>query len=183
MKLVFMLEELSMKYLLDELLPHVLPKNVEYQTIAHNGKSALRKSLPIKLRGWNEPNVSFVVVHDQDNHQDCIALKNELANLCNISNRKVLVRIACQELEAWYFGDMQALGSAYGVSKISAFRNKRQLTIPDKIPNPKEALRKYIPEYQPINGARRIAKFMDIDNNTSASFQVFLNGVRNFAGT
>ena len=52
MKLIFLLEELSMKYLLLELLPRILPENVEFQIIPHNGKRDLEKSIPRKLRGW-----------------------------------------------------------------------------------------------------------------------------------
>ena len=67
MKLVFLLEEPSMKYLLDELLPKILPEGVEFQTISHTGKRALERSIPRKLRGWNEPgDVRFVILHDQE---------------------------------------------------------------------------------------------------------------------
>ena len=39
MKLVFLLEEQSMKYLLDGILPKILPECVNFQTIPHEGKS------------------------------------------------------------------------------------------------------------------------------------------------
>ena len=71
MKLVFLLEERSMKVLLDIILPKILPEGVSFQTIPHEGKSELEKSIPIKLRAWNEPNVAFVIVHDQDSN-NCI---------------------------------------------------------------------------------------------------------------
>lgn len=75
MKLVFLLEEPSTKYLLDELLPRILPEGVLFQTIPHNGKHALEKSIPRKLRGWNEPgDIRFVILHDQDT-KDCHELK------------------------------------------------------------------------------------------------------------
>ena len=161
MKLVFLLEEPSMKYLLDELLPRILPNDVFFLTIPHNGKNALKKSLLNKLRGWNEPNVRFVVVHDQDSH-DCVELKRSLASLCGTSGRDALIRIACQELESWYFGDLKAVAQAYGEHKVSYLSSKRKFEIPDKIQNPKEILRKYIPEHQQIAGAKLIAPFMDI---------------------
>lgn len=50
MKLIFLLEEPSMKYLLDSLLPRILPSDVDFQTIPHSGKRALERSIPIKLR-------------------------------------------------------------------------------------------------------------------------------------
>ena len=87
MKLVFLLEERSMKVLLDIILPKILPEGVSFQTIPHEGKSELEKSIPIKLRAWNEPNVAFVIVHDQDSN-NCIELKKKLVSLCSNSNRK-----------------------------------------------------------------------------------------------
>ncbi|MCL2856774.1 MAG: DUF4276 family protein [Oscillospiraceae bacterium] len=180
MKLVFLLEEPSMKYLLDELLHKLLPEDIVYQTIPHNGKSALRKSLPKKLRGWNEPgDVRFIVIHDQD-RKDCIELKKQLVELCDNYNRKVLIRIVCQELEAWYFGDIEALAKAYGKDKINAISNKRQFQNPDSIPNPKEVLNKLLPEHQQIIGAKRVAPYMNVNKNTSPSFNCFVNGVKHF---
>lgn len=177
MKLVFLLEEPSMKYILDELLPQILPTGVTFQTIPHNGKRDLEKSLPRKLRAWNEPgDVRFVIVHDQDN-KDCIALKQRLLALCQGTGRKVLVRIACQELESWYFGDIQALAQAYGREKISDIVRQKKYRIPDAIPNPKEILYKLIPEHQQISGAKRVAPFMNIEKNTSTSFHCFISGI------
>jgi len=178
MKLVFLLEEPSMKYLLDSLLPRILPKDVEFQTIPHSGKRTLEVSIPRKLRGWNEPGeIKFVIVHDQDT-KDCIVLKNHLLQLCKDSTRPVLIRIACQELEAWYLGDFHALSIAYNKPKLLAIGKKNKYRFPDKIPAPKEALKKIVPEYQQIQGAKIIAPLMDINNNASVSFQQFVTGVQ-----
>jgi len=181
MKLVFLLEEPSMKYLLDELLPKILPKGVLFQTIPHNGKRALERSIPRKLRGWNEPgDVRFVILHDQDT-KDCRELKKYLLALCEGTGRRVLVRIACQEMESWYFGDMQALALAYGNPKLSRISAQKKYCVPDEIPTPKEELYRLIPEHHQIEGAKRVAPHMDIDQNTSESFRQFVSGVRHFA--
>jgi hypothetical protein len=178
MKLVFLLEEPSMKHLLDILLPRILPSDVDFQTIPHSGKRALERSIPIKLRAWNEPGeIKFVIVHDQDN-KDCILLKKQLLQLCSDTNRQVLVRIACQEMEAWYLGDFNALSKAYNKPKLLNFAKKSKYRYPDDIPAPKEELRKIVPEYQQILGAKTVGPFMDIENNTSVSFQQFVTGVR-----
>lgn len=178
MKLVFLLEEPSMKYLLDELLPQILPDGVEFQTIAHSGKRDLEKSIPRKLRGWNEPgDIRFVILHDQDT-KNCIELKKYLLDLCRGTNRPILVRIACQEMESWYFGDVNALSIAYGRPKLCEITKQRKYRIPDDIPAPKEALYKLIPEHQQIDGAKRVAPHMDIENNASISFNYFVSGVR-----
>lgn len=38
MKLVFLLEEKSMKRFLDIIIPKILPAEIQYQTIPHEGK-------------------------------------------------------------------------------------------------------------------------------------------------
>ncbi len=178
MKLVFLLEEPSMKYLLDELLPRILPDGVEFQTIPHSGKQDLRKSLPRKLRGWNEPgDIRFIVLHDQDG-KDCVALKRELLKLCNsATNKPLLVRISCQEMESWYFGDTNALSIAYNNPKLKEISRKSKYRVPDAIPSPKEELYKLIPEHQQISGAKLVAPYMNIENNTSDSFNYFVSGI------
>lgn len=179
MKLVFLLEEPSMKYLLDEILPRILPENIDFQTIPHNGKRELERSIPNKLRGWNEPgDIRFVILHDQDN-KDCIALKNHLLDICKENtNRPTLVRIACQELESWYFGDLNALAQAYDKPKLLYLANQKKYRSPDAIPTPKEDLRKLLPQHQQISGAKKVAPFMDIEKNCSISFQQFVKGVK-----
>ena len=179
MKLVFLLEERSMKYLLDEILPRILPKGVTFQTIPHNGKRDLELSLPRKLRGWNEPgDIRFVILHDQDN-SDCVALKKRLLATCKENtDRPVVVRIACQELEAWYFGDLNALAQAYQKPQLLRFANQKKFRAPDAIPMPKEDLRKLLPEHQQISGAKMVAPFMDIEKNSSTSFRKFIKGVK-----
>ncbi len=177
MKLVFLLEELSMKYFLESLLPRILPEEVDFQLIPHQGKRDLEKSIPKKLRGWNEPgDIRFVILHDQDN-KDCVALKQSLLALCGATKRPVLVRIACQELEAWYFGDVSALAEAYGNPKLTKMMAQKKYRVPDAIPSPKEELYRLIPQHQQIEGAKRIAPCMDIERNTSVSFQAFIEGV------
>lgn len=183
MKLVFLLEEPSAKYLLDELLPKILPEGVLFQTIPHNGKHALEKSIPRKLRGWNEPgDIRFVILHDQDT-KDCHELKRALLALCEGTDRRALVRIACQEMESWYFGDIQALALAYDNPRLNKISAQEKYRIPDEIHSPKEELYRLIPEHHQIAGAKRIAPYMDIERNTSESFRQFVSGVRHFAET
>lgn len=170
-----------MKYLLDELLPRILPPDVTFQTILHHGKRDLERSIPRKLRGWKEPgDIRFVILHDQDT-KDCVSLKQELLQLCAVTDRPCLVRIACQEMEAWYFGDIDALCAAYDRPKLREVIGKKKFRVPDAIPDPKEELYRLIPEHQQISGAKRVAPHMDIERNTSASFQQFVRGVRRLA--
>ena len=176
MRIVFMVEEPSMKALLEILLPQILPENVKSLIIPHSGKSDLKKSIPIKLRAWQSLSDKFVIVHDQDSN-DCKQLKNDIVSLCVKSRNECLVRIVCIELEAWYFGDLKAVSSAYG-KDISQFAMKSKYREPDGIVNAKEEFRKLIPTYQPIEGAKKIAAYMDISRNTSYSFNVFVGGAK-----
>lgn len=92
-------------------------------------------------------------------------------------NRDVLIRIACKELEAWYFGDLPAVSKAYehDVAKLS---QKAKYRNPDAIGNPKEELKKLFPKHQQLSGARKIAVHMDVTKNTSTSFRFFVSGVK-----
>ena len=176
MRLVFMVEERSMKELLNVILPKILPGDVETLIIKHDGKSDLQASIPRKLRAWPFPSDKFIIVHDQDSN-DCKRLKNDLISLCENSGYEYLIRIVCVELESWYFGDLRAVSRAYGegYAKLSAKRKYRE---PDKLANAKEELRKLVPTYQPVFGAEKIAPYMDVDRNISHSFNIFVNGVR-----
>lgn len=103
--------------------------------------------------------------------------------LCEGTDRQVLVRIACQEMESWYFGDMEALALAYDNPRLSKISAQKKYRVPDEIPSPKEELYRFIPEHHQIAGAKRVAPHMDIERNTSESFRQFVSGVRRFAET
>ena len=179
MTIIFLLEERSMKEFLDVLLPQILPEGVLFKTIPHSGKSDLQQSIPKKLKAWNTPGTKFVIVQDQDS-ADCVELKNQLLELARPAGREVLVRIACKELEAWYFGDLKAVSQAYG-KDVRGLAEKKKYRVPDQIGNPKRELQQIFPKHQQIDGARRIGKYMSIEENTSQSFRCFVNGVRRFA--
>ena len=165
MKLVFLLEEKSMKCFLDGILPKILPGDVAFQTIPHSGKSDLQKSIRIKLSAWNEPDVKFVIVQDQDSN-----------NCREGTQRDVLLRIACHELESWYFGDLEAVSLAY-CKDLSKIMKKKKYRVPDDIISPKHELQMILPEHQQIDGAKRIAKYIEVERNTSVSFKMFVSGI------
>lgn len=177
MTLVFLLEERSMKVFLDMLLPKIIPAGINFITIPHEGKADLRKSIPVKLKAWNIPETKFIIVQDQDTN-DCKVLKQDLLDLCSNCTKEVLVRIACHELEAWYWGDLKAIELAYN-KDLSKIGRKKAYRIPDEIVSPKRELQKLLPEHQQIAGAKRIAQYIDIERNCSTSFRVFVEGVKN----
>ena len=177
-KIVFLLEEPSAKELLTTLLLKIVPPDeLSFLCISHEGKSNLKKSIPIKLRAWKEPNVQFVILHDKDT-SDCHMLKKSLISLAKNGNRPdTLIRIVCTELESWFLGDLDAVERAFSVD-LSKRKNRPIYQNPDAISNAKEELKRLVPQYQPISGSRRISEYMDIVKNKSKSFQVFVSGIR-----
>lgn len=136
-RVVFLLEEYSMKALLDGLLPRLYPELI-FLCVPHDGKGDLERSLPRKLRGWREPGVRFVVVRDND-RGDCADLKKHLRGLCaDRPGEDCLIRIACQELEAWYLGDPDALAEAFGKESLRQIGSKARFREPDRFPIPQE---------------------------------------------
>lgn len=176
-RLVFMLEERSMKETLDSILPRIVPAGISFLCIPHEGKSDLQKSIPLKLRNWREPDVQFIIVHDKDSN-DCGVLKQTLVTLATNKNRPdPLVRIVCTELESWFLGDLSAVEQTFSID-LSSKENKAQYRNPDTIANAKQELRKLVPKYQPISGSLSISKYMNIQRNTSQSFNIFISGVQ-----
>jgi hypothetical protein len=179
MELVFLLEELSAKRFLDEFLPRFLPEDVTFRTIPHHGKSDLQRSLPTKLRAWQNPNARFVVLHDKD-HNDCIQLKQSLRKICLKARPDItpLIRIACHEIEAWYLGDFGALQKGFPGFKSASVKNQARYRDVDALANASEELSKLIPEYQKVSGSRAIGRIMDVESNSSKSFRIFVLGVK-----
>jgi len=173
---IFLLEEPSMKTFLDEFLPRFMP-DLDFLCIRHEGKQDLEKSIPRKLRAFRGN--QMVIIRDNDN-ADCLAVKKKLFNLCKKENRPdVLIRIACQELEAWYLGAPDALSCVYGFPKLAGLHRKAKYRNPDRLGSPSAELSKLIPEFQKMGCARKMGKAMPVekDKNHSRSFQVFLEGM------
>ena len=176
-QLVFLLEEESMKALLDVLLPQILPQGINFLCIPHEGKQDLEKSIPRKLRAWQTPGTSFIIVRDKD-QADCLEVKKRLVNLCAQAGRSdSLIRIACHELESWFLGDLSAVEKAFNIKKLSEQQKNRKYKEPDKLSNASEELEKLVKGYRKVSGAKKIAAYMTIDQNHSHSFNCFISGV------
>ncbi len=174
-RVVFLLEEYSMKVLLEGLLPRLFP-DLPFLCVSHEGKQDLKMSIPRKLRAWREPGVRFCVIRDNDG-ADCVELKRRLADLCAQSGRgDTLVRIACQELEAWYFGAPDALADAFGDERLRQIAARARFRDPDAIARPAAALAELVFEFQKVSGARRMAGALSRENR-SQSFQLLMAGI------
>ncbi|MBN2842309.1 MAG: DUF4276 family protein [Sedimentisphaerales bacterium] len=95
-------------------------------------------------------------------------------------------RIVIEELEAWFFGDWNAVHTAY--PKVpDSIRQKAPYRNPDAIKGGTwEALERILKRagyfnsgLRKIECAREVANNMDIDHNDSHSFRMFTNAVRN----
>ncbi|MDA7987553.1 MAG: DUF4276 family protein [Alphaproteobacteria bacterium] len=184
-RLVFLLEEQSAMYFLKALLPEILPAHVDLEFIPHQGKSDLQRSIKkgvLKLKKWHNLPSFFVILHDQDSH-DCIALKKDLRDLCNRTRvaHQPLIRIACRELEAWYFGDLDAVESVFPNFRADRHKNKAKYRNPDQIHKPSKVLQKIVKGFRKSDAAKRIPHYMNLANNKSASFNAMLEGVTKFA--
>ena len=180
-EIVFLLEEKSARSLLNSLLPRILP-GIRCICIPHQGMGELQQKIPEKLREWRTPGARFVVLHDQDDG-DCKLLKSKLLGLCAKGGRSdAIVCITCRELEAWYWGDLEAVAKIYPRFKPQNIKNREKLRHTDAIMEPAEALEKRIPGFHKGNTAKRIGPHMNLDNNNSPSFQHFIKKVRIVAG-
>jgi len=171
-----MLEDASMTELLRSLLPRILPGHVPFQLITHEGKNNLDASLPRKLRAWRDPDARFVVLRDQD-AGDCVKLKDRLVETCRSAGRPdALVRIACRELEAWFLADLAAVDRAFGTA-LAGQEQKRAYRTPDHVPKSSEELKRLVPGFGKVSGARALGPELDIANRRSSSFMHFVQGI------
>jgi hypothetical protein len=185
-KVVFLLKEESMEHLLRRLLPRLMPEGIEgvnWQLIPHSGKCDLEASIPRKLRAWREPDVRFFIIRDQD-APDCVRVKEKLRALATEAGRPdSMIRIACRELEAWYFGDLAALADVYDEPAIADLGGRSSFREPDAIVNPSDALEKRIVTFGKTDAARRMGVRLSLDgSNTSRSYQHMLASVRTVFG-
>ena len=176
-ELVFLLEEESARAMLQGLLPRLVPAGVGWRCIVFEGKQDLEAQMVRRIRGYRVPDARFVVLRDKDS-ADCHATKSRLLEKCQLADcNTALVRIACHEMESWFLGDLQAVEKAYNIGRLSRRQQQRKYRNPDGLNNAAQELRRLVPTYQKISGARTIGQHMDINNNCSVSFRVFIEGV------
>lgn len=184
-RLVFLLEEPSMKLLLEGLLPRLMPGWVAGQhflCVPHQGKSDLDRSIPRKLSAWQYPGDRFVIVRDNDG-ADCKAVLIKLQAMCLAAGRPdTLVRLACQELEAWYLGDLEAVAAAFAQAKVNSKAHRKKFSDPDAWRKPSVELERLVPSFQKGAGARAMGQHLrEPEHNQSHSYGKFVKGVRRLA--
>jgi hypothetical protein len=180
-RVVFLLEEPSMKLLLEGLLPRLMPGWVvgqHFLCVPHQGKSDLDRSIPHKLSAWQYPGDRFVIVRDND-AADCVAVLQKIKRICEAAGRpETLVRLACQELEAWYLGDLEAVAEAFAQPKANTPALRKKFADPDVWQKPSVELERIVPSFQKGAGARTMARHMrGPEYNRSHSYGKFVSGL------
>lgn len=198
MKLEILVEERSAERALGGLLPRIVP-SVDFEIRVFRGKTDLLKKLSDRLKGYaawiTRADTYLVVLVDRDD--DCLALKAEMeqmaaaaglptATAAPASRRvHVLNRIAVEELEAWFFGDVPALCAAYPRVPVSLGQQAKYRDPDAVLGGTWEALEHVLQAggyhrggLAKVAAATEIAQHMNVDVNCSRSFQVFRDGVR-----
>jgi hypothetical protein len=185
MHLELLVEEPSMEATLEELLPRIVPEQT-FSIHVHRGKQDLLRKLTPRLRAYGRmawPDLRIVVIVDRDD-DDCADLKRRLLDMCTAAGCPALCRIAIEELEAWFFGDIEAVRAAY--PRVSArLSGQAKYRDPDAITGGTwEALERelgragyYKGGMPKVEVARRIAAQMEPQRNSSRSFQVLVDGL------
>ncbi len=192
-----------MKTAVESWMPQIAP-GVEFEAFDLGSKSQFMKKVGNRLSGYRYAiqrgdRVAVVLLRDRD-EEDCGAVVADLdaavkraglrrASVGRSIDGDVLPRLADEMLEAWFFGDGNALHEAF--PKLSPMLTHRAAyRRPDVIRDPARRLASelakcgYYPQGMPKDEvARLVAPKMAVDANTSPSFAVFRDGVRFLAQT
>jgi len=194
MHVEFLVEEPSVEAALTELLPSMFQGRATWTIHVHQGKADLLSKLSGRLRGYARwmPADWFIVVLVDEDREDCLALKRRVEDAVQAAGLNTRVqrpsggrihvvnRIAIEELEAWFFGDVPALCAAYpGVP--DTLEHKRGFRDSDAIAGGTwESLERVLQRagyhrggLPKIEAARAIARHMRPDRNRSRSFRCF----------
>lgn len=198
MQIEILVEEQSAEEALRHLLPRLIGNRAQWKLINLGSKYKLLRALPQRLAAYSQrigqgEDLRVMVLVDRDD-DDCEVLKRRLeaaainAGLATKSTPDaegrfhIVNRIVIEELESWFIGDASALRKAFtGLPKIE--QNRGIFRNPDN-GGSWEALHRFLKQhgiykssFPKIDAARRIAPHLDIQQNRSRSFQVFVAGM------
>lgn len=203
MHIEFLLEERSAEAALEVILPKILSDDVSFRFHVFEGKQDLLKNLPARLRGYSQ-SISdkhrIIVLIDKD-REDCFQLKARLEKAAQDAgfvtkssappegDFQVVNRLVIEELEAWFFGDVEALRTAYprvsrNLQYQARYRDPDAITggtseVLERLLRRLNYHREGLPK---IAVAQNIAQHMEPSRNRSKSFQVFVEGLKACVG-
>jgi hypothetical protein len=186
-----LVEEPSMEATLRLIVPKIV-RDLSFQVYTYQCKQDLLDKLPSRLQGyaaWLPEDWRIIVIVDRDDDH-CNQLKRKLETATKNAGLRtrthgqgpvqVVNRLAIEELEAWFFGDWEAVRTAYpNVNKN--IPNKQGCRDPDAITGGTwEALERIFERagyfrkgLRKIEASRAIAQHMNPQINSSRSFQAF----------
>jgi hypothetical protein len=198
MHIEFLVKEPSTEAALKNLVPNLMGDDISFNIHVYQGKQDLLLKLPDRLKGYRcwLPGGWYIIVLIDKDREECVTLKQKLEVIAKSEgfitrskaepngNFQVINRIVIEELEAWFFGDVTALKTAY--PKVpSSLDRRRGFRNPDAIHNTAEALERilkaagyYRGGMPKIEVARKISFHMEPGRNISKSFQVFRDALQ-----
>jgi hypothetical protein len=166
-----------------------LPRDLRSR--ADPSRRILLDRLPRLLKGLSSvPHVDAIVVVLDADKRDCktfLAELKQLAGDCG-AERKTMFRLAIEEIEAWYFGDRDAIVAAYPQAKRQKLDRYQQDSVCDTWETLAEAIHpgglKAVEKRRGPNAgdlkhewAARIGQLMVPARNCSPSFRKFHSGL------
>lgn len=212
MHVEFLIEDASGKAFLELIIPLIIGNSdVTYRIHGYRGigrippglasrtdpsKRIILDQLPRLLAGYGKtPYVDAVVVIVDNDNRDCTAFLSELNQLARHAAPmlRVLFRLATEEMEAWYFGDIEAVRAAYSNVNAAVVRSYAQDSICGTWERMADAITpggssRVISQGWPAAGilkaewAENIPPHMDVERNASPSFKKLRDGVRALIG-
>ena len=198
MHLEILVEEPSAEEALSLLIPKIVGDKASFAIHSFGDKQTLLREIGSRLKAyaqWMPADWRIVVLVDRDD-DDCLKLKAKLelaakdAGLPSktVASRKdrvrVINRIAVEELEAWFFGDVQALTTAYPKISLNLIKKAAYRDADAIRGGTWEALERVLQkEGYFVTGlrkkelARTIAAAMCPERNTSHSFCAFRDAI------
>jgi hypothetical protein len=199
MYIQFFTEELSAEAAVRGLAPLLLGDAVDFDVQVFQGKTDLLNNLPTRLRAlasWIPDDWRVVVLVDRDD-DDCVQLKQQLNQIAadagltlrgaSVEGRpiQVLNRIAVEELEAWFFGDIEALRAVYPrlsptLGQREGYRDSDAIAggTWERLEHELQQAGYHKGGLPKITVARAVASHMEPTRNRSRSFQTFYQGLR-----
>ncbi len=175
-----------------------LEEHIDFKIVSFQGKGelphdpnarpderrrGLLHQLPATLRGMAWDHERCIVVLVDADREDCVLLLAKLqAMLQQLTKRprRVLFRIAIEEMESWFIADSAAILAAYPSAKVAALRRIR----PDAVCGAWEKLAVAVgavvngrPQSLKREWAERILPHLDLIEPRSPSLRKFVEGV------